>query len=120
MLRERFATEHIDEALAHATRYGAFSHESVLHILEARHQPRTLDEYVSEQTAHWLENELGIRQTAPRDLAEYDRLPPSLVNQTPGTDGADNEETTTWQPRPTPVPDAPEALPTEPHPTKNS
>lgn len=120
VLRERFATEHLDDALGHASRFGAFSHEAILRILEARHQPRSLAEYVSEQTAHRLETELGIRQIAPRDLAEYDRLPPSLANQTPGVDGADKEETTAWQPRPKPVPDAPEAPPTEPHPTKTS
>jgi len=120
MLRERFATEHLDEALAHASRFGAFTHESVLRILEARHPPRTLDEYVSEQTAHRLESELGISQTVPRDLAEYDRLPPSLATEAPGADGADHEETTTWQPSPNPEVDAPEALPTDPLPTKRS
>ncbi len=120
MLRERFATEHLDEALAHATRFGAFTHESVLRILEARHPPRTLDEYVSEQTTHRLESEFGISQTAPRDLTEYDHLPSSLVQEAP-VDDADNEETTACQPRrPTPVEDAPQALPTNPHPTKCS
>lgn len=120
MLRERFATDDLNAALAHATRFGAFTHESVLRILETRHPPRTLDEYVSEQTAHRLESELGISQTAPRDLTEYDQLPSSLAHEAPGVDDADNEEMTAWQPSPTPAGDAPEAPPTELRPAKRS
>lgn len=114
LLRERFSTEHVDAALAHATRFGAFDHDAVLRILEARHPPRTLDEYVSEQTAQRLENELGIRKTKPRDLTEYDRLLPNLAHESPGVEDAANEETTTWQPHPVPEADAPQAPSTEP------
>src|SRR5690606_511992 len=123
LLRERFATEHVDAALAHAARFGALDYEAVLRILEARHPPRTLDEYVSEQTAHRLESELGIRQTAPRDLEEYDRLLPNLGQQSPGVEGAINEETTQCHLPPAPAADAPEALrtePDEPPPTRSS
>lgn len=118
MLRERFSTGNLDSALAHATRFGAFTYEAVLRILEARHQPRTLDEYVSERTTYRLQHELGISQTAARDLAEYDRLPPSLVNESPGAYDATNEETNTWPPSPTP--DTPEEqLNKPPPPTKS-
>jgi transposase len=121
LLRERFATEHVEAALGHATRFGALSHDAVLRILEAHHQPRTLDEYVSKQTAQRLESELGIRPTAPRDLTEYDRLSPSLVTVAPHPGGADAEhkETTACQPTPTAT-DAPEASSPEPPPTKSS
>ncbi len=119
-LRERFATKHLDAALAHATRFGAFTHEAVLRILEARHPPRTLDEYVSEQTTHRLETELGICQTAPRDLAEYDRLPSTLVHEAASVDGTDNEETTACPPSPAALDTLPDAPPNESHPTKLS
>jgi hypothetical protein len=93
-LRERYSTEDVDSALGHAARFGAFSYEAVLRVLEARHRPRTLDEYVSEETARRLESELGVRRTQPRDLTEYDRLPQSLGSQDSGPDS--NQETTPW------------------------
>jgi transposase len=100
LLRERYATEDVDAALGHAARFGALTHEAVLRVLEARHRPRTLDEYVAEETARRLESELGVRRTVPRDLGEYDRLPENLGSHGSGADRANNQETTPWQQRP--------------------
>lgn len=75
VLRARYDTRDLDRALAHAVRYGAFEHRAVERILEARSAPRTLDEYVAEDTARRLEQTLGLARTEPRDLTEYDRLP---------------------------------------------
>ncbi|MCP5041659.1 MAG: IS21 family transposase [bacterium] len=74
-LRERYATEDIDTALAHAARYGALGYDSVERILEARHRPRRLDEYIAAETAQRLGEALGERSTRRSDLSEYDRLP---------------------------------------------
>lgn len=82
-LRERYATEDLDAAFAHAARYGALAYDSVERILDARHRSRRLDEYVAAETAERLEATLGRRRTERSDLSEYDRLP-----------GADPEETT--------------------------
>lgn len=75
LLRKRYDTGALDAALGHAVRYGALRYESVQRILEARHRPRTLDEYVAAETAERLEALLGTRRTEVRDLGEYDRLP---------------------------------------------
>jgi transposase len=84
VLRGRYETKDLDAALAHAARFGALEHRAVERILEARCVPRTLDEYVAEDTARRLEKNLGTRRTEPRDLTEYDRLPvagsPPLVD----------------------------------------
>jgi len=74
-LRQRYATDDIDAALGHAARYSALGYDAVERILEARHRPRRLDEYVAAETAERLEKELGQRQTETSDLSEYDRLP---------------------------------------------
>jgi hypothetical protein len=75
LLRERYATDEIDLALGHAVAFGARDHATVERILAARALPRTLDEYVAEDTARRLEETLGHARTVPRDLTEYDRLP---------------------------------------------
>ena len=103
LLRERYATEALDAALGHAARFGALRFEDVQRVLEATHPPRTLDEYVAEDTALRLEKELGMRRTEPRDLREFDRLP---VHSPPaGHDSsakrADNQEESSWQETPT-------------------
>ena len=82
MLRERYATNDIDVALAHAARYGALHYDSVERILEARHRPRRLDEYVAAETAARLQAELGHQRTERSDLAEYDRLPGTQHKET--------------------------------------
>ena len=99
LLRERYATDAIDHALGHAARFGAFTFEAVERIVEARHPPRTLDEYVAEETARRLAVELGTKRTEPRDLSEYDHLPlhcgrdlPSL----PSAPSASNQENDPW------------------------
>ena len=56
-------------------RFGALEHAAVERILAARATPRTLDEYVAEDTARRIEQTLGNARTEPRDLTEYDRLP---------------------------------------------
>jgi transposase len=75
LLRERFRTDELDRALAHAAAYGALSFDAVERILAARCAPRTLDEYVAEETVQKLAERLGESRTEPRDLTEYDRLP---------------------------------------------
>lgn len=75
LLRERYETSDLDAALAHAALYGALDAGSVERILIARCRPRTLDEYVAEDTARRLADSLGAERTQPRDLTEYDRLP---------------------------------------------
>lgn len=75
LLRERYRTDEIDRALGHAAAFGARDHATVERILAARALPRTLDEYVAEDTARRLEATLGHARTVPRDLTQYDRLP---------------------------------------------
>jgi transposase len=75
LLRERFQSDDLDKALAHALSYGAFEHQAIARILAARAAPRTLAEYVTEESTRRLEERLGVSKTSPRDLAEYDRLP---------------------------------------------
>lgn len=75
LLRERYATDDLDRALAHAVRFGAVAADAVERILEAHHQPRTLDEYVAEDTARRIDALIGTARTEPRDLDEYERLP---------------------------------------------
>jgi len=75
LLRERFTTADLDAALAHAAAFGAFEHGVIERILAARAAPRTLDEYVAEETAQRLAARVGQARTVPRDLAVYDRIP---------------------------------------------
>jgi transposase len=75
MLRDRYATQDVDAALGHAARYGALGYDAVERILEARHRPRRLDEYVAAETAQKLGEALGEGPTKRSDLREYDRLP---------------------------------------------
>lgn len=96
LLRERFSTESIDAALAHAVSYGALGVEPVERILAARHRPRTLDEYVAEETARRIDAALGESRAGPRDLDEYDRLPVHGATFSRAT-GAHDPEDTRWQ-----------------------
>ena len=75
VLRARYATTDLDAALAHAARFGALEHRAVERILQARASPRTLDEYVAEDTARRLEQALGTQRSPANDLTAYDRLP---------------------------------------------
>lgn len=83
LLRERYGTDEIDRALEHAAAFGAFEHAAVERILAARALPRTLDEYVAEDTARRIEHTLGHARTEPRDLTEYDRLPTAAAWRAP-------------------------------------
>ena len=74
-LRERFATESLDKALAHAAVYGAFGADDVERILEARHPTRSFEEYVAEDLAEKMESVFGDNYAGPRDLDAYDDLP---------------------------------------------
>ncbi len=105
LLRERYCTEEIDHALGHAASFGALERGSVERILAARATPRTLDEYVAEDTARRIEETLGHARTEPRDLSEYDRLPltsgpsastqePPWPNEAARTDTSDETATT--------------------------
>jgi len=75
VLRERYSTEQIDLALGHAASFGALEYAAIERILAMRALPRTLDEYVAEETVERIERTLGHARTVPRDLTEYDRLP---------------------------------------------
>jgi hypothetical protein len=75
LLRERYRTEDLNLALGHAANFGAFEYAAIERILAARAAPRTLDEYVADETTHRIEQKLGTARTAPRDLREYDQLP---------------------------------------------
>jgi hypothetical protein len=85
LLRERYRTDEIDRALGHAAAFGATDHATVERILAARALPRTLDEYVAEDTARRLEQTLGHARAAPRDLTQYDRLPLTSRSRTQET-----------------------------------
>ena len=93
LLRARYDTADVDAALAHAARFGALDVASVERILARCHRPRTLDEYVAEETAKRIDAALGTGVTTPRDLAEYDALPLAarLPVPTEPTDGQDQD-----------------------------
>jgi transposase len=96
LLRERFTSEDIAAALRHAHAYGAYEQLAVARIVEARARPRTLDEYVAEETARRIEQHLGRDKTRPRDLDEYDRLPVLPAPSAPVS------QETPWHERPDP------------------
>ena len=75
-LRAGFDTADLVRALAHALAYGAFEHGSVERILVARAPVRRLDEYAAGASANKLQRFLARSNTEPRDLTEYDALPP--------------------------------------------
>ena len=93
LLRERYSTADLDAALRHAKRFGAFDASAVSRILAARAAPRSLDEYVAEDTVRRIVATLGKARTAPRDLTEYDRLP-GRDQEPSGAERADDKEQT--------------------------
>lgn len=102
LLRERFATTDLDRALGHAKAFGAFEQKAVARILAARAAPRQLAEYVAEETARRLDEQLGpCDRTAPRDLDEYDRLPVTSSHTCARPERAEED------PCPSPSPDDP-------------
>jgi transposase len=74
-LRERWGTDELVDALAHAQAFGAFEHGAIERILAMRASPRRLDEYIAQATARKLERTVAQSCTEPRDLSEYDALP---------------------------------------------
>jgi transposase len=96
-LRERYATDDIDAALAHAARYGALQYDSVERILEARFRPRRLDDYIVSDTARALAK-LGYPRTQRSNLAEYDRIPGALQNHDEENPDANDSHATTSTP----------------------
>ncbi|MBI4700251.1 MAG: hypothetical protein HY744_03625 [Deltaproteobacteria bacterium] len=80
-LRERFGTDDLVRALAHALAYGALDHHSVERILVARGTPRRLDEYVAHDLSRRLDPPGACAE--PRDLTEYDALPAHGVSPEP-------------------------------------
>ncbi|XXY51987.1 IS21 family transposase [Sorangium sp. So ce269] len=111
LLRERYATADLDAALRHAKSFGAFDSHAVGRILAARATPRSLDEYVAEDTVRRIAKALGETRTGPRDLVEYDRLPGRP--ETSGAARADDKEKT-------PCPDDRAAETTRPSATTSS
>lgn len=81
-LRERFTTDDLVAALGRAVKFGATDAGTVERILTARARPRTLDEYVAEETARRLADSVGRARTGPRDLATYDRVPGAATGRT--------------------------------------
>jgi hypothetical protein len=73
--RERYQTDDVLAAMAHARQYGAFEYRAVERILIARAAPRRLDEYVAEATEKKLAAIVRQSRTEPRDLSTYDALP---------------------------------------------
>lgn len=91
LLRDRYDSADVDAALAHAVRFGALDAPSVERILARRAPPRTLDEYVAEDTAKRIDDALGPVVTRPRDLAEYDALPLAARRPMEPADGQDQD-----------------------------
>ena len=112
-LRERYTTDELDKALGHAAEYGALEYGAVERILAAHATPRTLDEYVAEDTARKLAEAVGGARTQPRDLTEYDRLPSTSSAPT------DSPETTSC-PSKTPPLEAPSPAPITASPSSSS
>lgn len=98
LLRQRYNTEDICRALRHALSFGALDHKSVARILAARAAPRTLAEYVEEETARRLRENVGATAIPPRDLAEYDQLPVTVAEGPPQEEEWPSEPQTTSPP----------------------
>ena len=101
LLRERYCTTELEAALGHAASFGALDYASVERVLAARSRPRSLDEYVAEQTAQRIEQTLGDTRTEPRDLTEYDRLPITSTSR------SRTQEKTAWPSETDPAPNEP-------------
>lgn len=73
--RERYQTDDVIAAMAHAQHYGAFEYHAIERILAVRAAPRRLDEYVAEATEKKLAAIVRQSRTEPRELTMYDALP---------------------------------------------
>lgn len=74
LLRDRYSTSDLANALQHAREFGAFDHRAISRILEVRAQPRRLEEYTAESVLHRFGDAIRGASTGPRDLNEYERL----------------------------------------------
>lgn len=81
LLRERYSTDDLLNALEHAQRFAAFEHKAIERILARRARPRTLAEHVEARVARRLRDQPGHEATGPRDLEDYDRLPPTTIRE---------------------------------------
>lgn len=72
LLKENYATEDVNKALAHAIRYQAFDGQSVERILKATAQPRTLESVRNDNARKVLE--AALPQIQQRNLDEYDEV----------------------------------------------
>ena len=91
LFRARYDSADVDAALAHAVRFGALDAQSVERILAQRSPPRTLEEYVAEETSKRIDDALGPTVTMPRDLAEYDALPVAPRSSMESPNGKDED-----------------------------
>jgi len=83
LLRERYTTDDLVRALQHALTFGAFDHNAIARILDARAKPRRLAEYYFTEVTERHLRGFDAPSTPPRDLDEYDRLPITSANQNP-------------------------------------
>ncbi len=81
--RERYQTDDVIAAMAHAQQYGAVEYHAIERILAVRAAPRRLDEYVAEATEKKLAAIVRQSRTEPRELAMYDALPNVEPSRTP-------------------------------------
>ena len=110
LLRERYSTADVEAALGHAATFGATDHHAVERILAVRASPRSLDEYVAEQTVQRVALALGGARTMPRDLTEYAPLPGAPSPAAPLPPRAPSQETDPW-PNETRAAETPAPLP---------
>jgi transposase len=122
LLRERYRTDEIDLALGHAAAFGARDYGTVERILTARSLPRTLDEYVAEDTTRRIEQTLGHARSAPRDLTLYDRLPMTSSARSPHQEipACHDRPIDPTHPDPSPTDPAPDPRTTPPPTTPSS
>lgn len=74
VLQERWRLEDVLEALAHATRYGAYDARQLQRILEARAEPRTPTDLLSERARSQIRTTMADKPVKQRDIADYGRL----------------------------------------------
>jgi hypothetical protein len=72
MLKEKYTTDDINKALAHATRYQAFDGQAIERILAATAKQRTLESIRNDKARGILET--ALPQIRQRDLNEYDEM----------------------------------------------
>lgn len=79
LLRERYGTDDLLDALRHALHFSAFDHKVIERILARRARPRTLAEHREAKIAEQLRSGNAGEATGPRDLEDYDQLPTTTI-----------------------------------------